>query len=106
MIDRVLILSAALILPATATAATFTAKPATAITATRMVARDVSWTCGPAACQGSGDYGRPLVSCQALAKKAGRIEQFAVDGRPLSAADLDACNRVARAAPAPSMTGN
>jgi len=37
--------------------------------------------------------------CQSLAKHAGRIDRFAVDGREFSAAELDKCNTAAKATP-------
>ncbi len=71
------------------------AVPATA----RVIARDISWNCGPAACQGSTEESCPAVLCQSLAKRAGRIDSFLVDGRAFTAAELDGCNAFARAAP-------
>ena len=82
--------------PAAAGAATYSAKPVAPAAAKRIVARDIVWTCGPAACQGSTANSRPVVLCQGLAKKAGRIESFSVDGRALAAAELDKCNTAAR----------
>lgn len=92
------ILSAALLAAAPATAATYSAKPAVPTTE-RFIARDITWACGPAACQGATDESRPAVLCQSLAKRAGRIETFLVDGRALSAVELDKCNTAAKAAP-------
>ena len=82
-----------------AAAATYSAKPA-APTAERLVTRDIVWACGSGACQGSSDESRPAVQCQALAKRAGRIESFVVDGRPFDAAELARCNAAAKAQPA------
>jgi hypothetical protein len=65
-------------------------------TAGRFIARDISWNCGAAACQGATDESRPAVLCQSLAKRAGRIETFVVDGRAFSAAELDRCNASAK----------
>ena len=61
--------------------------------ASRFVARDITWNCGAAACQGATDESRPLVLCQSLAKRAGRIDSFLVDGRALAAAELDEVQR-------------
>ena len=83
---------------APAAAATYSAKPAIP-TSERIIARDISWQCGPAACQGSTSESRPAVLCQGLAKKAGRIESFLVDGRAFSAAELERCNASAKPAP-------
>ena len=66
----------------------------------RIIARDIVWNCGPAACQGATDNGRPVVLCQSLAKQAGRVDSFLVDGRALTAAQLDQCNKLAKASAA------
>ena len=62
----------------------------------RFITSDISWNCGAAACQGATEESRPLVLCQSLAKRAGRIETFLVDGRALSEADLQRCNAAAK----------
>jgi hypothetical protein len=64
----------------------------------RFIARDITWNCGPSACQGATEESRPVVLCQSLAKRAGRIDSFLVDGRALAAADLDRCNASAKGA--------
>ena len=92
---------AAALLASPALAGSYSAKPATAPVAQRIIGRDIAWVCGPAACRGSTDLSRPVVLCQDLARRAGRIERFAVDGRALGAADLGKCNTAAR--PAPSL---
>ncbi len=92
------IVSAAVLLPTAAAAATYSAKPVVPVAAKRIIQRDIIWSCGPAACQGMTEYGRPTVLCQALAQQAGAIEHFIVDGRALSNADLDTCNRAAHGA--------
>jgi len=52
MIHRfALSLAAALLFPAAAGAATYSAKPVNPVAAKRIVVRDISWACGPAACQ-------------------------------------------------------
>jgi len=88
----------ALALTATSAAAasTYSASPAVAASG-RFITRDIVWNCGPAACQGATDESRPLVLCQSLAKNAGRLDSFIVDGRALSAAELDRCNAAAKA---------
>lgn len=62
----------------------------------RFITSDISWNCGAAACQGSTEESRPLVLCQSLAKRAGRIESFLVDGRAFGEADLQRCNAAAK----------
>jgi hypothetical protein len=107
MIHRfALSLAAALLLPAAAGAATYSAKPVNPVAAKRIVVRDISWACGPAACQGATEYSRPIVLCQGLAKQAGRLESFIVDGRALPVAELDKCNSVARGGPVPVLARN
>ena len=83
-------------------AATYSAKPLTPA-AGRLIVRDMIWRCGPAACQGATDESRPLVICQSLAKRTGRIESFLVDGRAFTAAEIDRCNASARAQPAEAL---
>jgi hypothetical protein len=75
------------------------AKPATG----RFITRDISWNCGPAACQGSTEESRPAVLCQSLAKRAGRVESFLVDGQAFGASDLERCNASAKNTPAESL---
>ena len=62
----------------------------------RIIAPDISWNCGPAACQGATEESRPVVLCESLAKRAGRVDTFRVDGRALTAPDLDKCNASAK----------
>lgn len=96
MLRALVILSAFGLAGAPAAATTYSAKPVVPTTE-RIIARDIVWNCGPAACQGSTEDSRPTVLCQSLAKKAGRIESFAVDGRAFAPAELDRCNAAARA---------
>ena len=91
MIRSASILAAAL-LAAPALAGSYSATPVAKGQATRIVTRDVAWTFKGSAFVGRTDQSRPLVLCQALAKKVGTLASFAVDGRPLAAADLAKCN--------------
>ena len=77
-------------------ATSYSAKPITAA-GQKIVARDVVWACGPAACQGASDEGRPATVCQSLAKKVGRLETFVADGRAFGVQELDRCNAAAKA---------
>jgi hypothetical protein len=45
------------------------------------------------------------VLCQSLAKRAGRVDAFLVDGRAVAAADLERCNASAKVAPTASASG-
>ena len=69
----------------------------------RFIARDITWNCGAAACQGATDDSRPAVLCQSLAKRAGRVESFLVDGRAFNEADLARCNATAKVKPAQAL---
>jgi hypothetical protein len=98
-----LILGAALA-ASPAGAANYSAKPVTKPQASRIIARDISWTCGPDACQGSTAESRPAILCQGLAKRAGPLENFVANGRALAAGELAKCNQSAkRTAPSPAL---
>ncbi len=90
------IFTAAALIAAPAIAGNYSAKPMTAPASAKIIGKDISWACGPAACQGSTEESRPLVLCQDLAKRAGRLESFSADGRALGAAELDKCNASAK----------
>ena len=90
------IFTAAALLAAPAVAGSYSAKPTTAPATAKLIGKDISWTCGPEGCKGSTDASRPLVICQDLAKRAGRIESFTANGQALSAAELDKCNASAK----------
>jgi hypothetical protein len=79
-----------------ASAATYSAKPAVPAQNGKIIARDIVWACGPDTCVGATENSRPLVLCQGLAKKAGRIESFIANGKALPADDLASCNSFAR----------
>ena len=79
-----------------ASAASYSAIPASPSADARIIGRDISWRCGADSCAGSTDTSRPVVLCQGLAKKAGRIEKFVADGRALGATELAACNAFAK----------
>ena len=98
MIRPAIFLSAVLFVAGPAAAANYSATMATPMDG-RVIARDISWHCGAAACQGSTEESRPIVLCEALAKRAGRVESFLVDGRAFTPAELDRCNASARAKP-------
>ena len=79
-------------------AASYSAITASPSAEAKIIGRDIVWRCGPDSCAGATDGSRPLVLCQGLAKKAGRIEKFVADGSALSAAELTACNALAKPA--------
>jgi hypothetical protein len=96
MFRAVLIASAAIFFAAApAAAATYSAKLSSPASG-HIVARDMNWACAGESCQGATDESRPVVLCQALAKQAGKVESFAVDGRAFGSAELDKCNAAAK----------
>ena len=95
MFRAVLIASAAIFAAAPAAAATYSAKLSSPASG-HIVARDMNWACAGESCQGATDESRPVVLCQALAKQAGKVESFAVDGRAFGSAELDKCNAGAK----------
>ena len=105
MLRTLFALAATALIAAPAAAATYSATPATALTE-RFVARDITWTCSPDACRGSTLESRPVVLCQSLAKRAGHIDRFLVDGRAVSADELAKCNTAARAMPAAAVAAH
>ena len=96
---HILFAMAAMVAPlGTASAASYSAVPASPTTEAKIIGRDISWRCGADSCAGSTDASRPVVLCQGLAKKAGRIEKFVADGRALGETELAACNAFAKPA--------
>lgn len=62
----------------------------------RIITRSGAWACTDAGCTTRSAESRPAVMCELLAKEAGRIETFAVDGVAFDADKLAKCNRKAR----------
>ena len=91
-----LIFAAAAFVGTPAMAATYSARPATQPEASRIIARDISWACGPDACQGSTEESRPAVLCQGLAKRAGQLTNFVANGLAFGATELAKCNAFAK----------
>ena len=102
MFRPALAITAALLAAAPAAAANYTAKPASQAPG-KVVGREMVWNCTADACTGNTAESRPLVLCQSLAKKTGRIDSFLVDGRAFSATELDRCNAGTKAAPASAL---
>jgi len=102
MLRSALVLGALAFAATPAAAASYSAKLIQPTT-NRIIARDIVWNCGAAACQGATDESRPAVLCQALVKQAGKVESFAVDGRAFSEAELGKCNASAKAEPSKAL---
>jgi hypothetical protein len=99
----IMLISAFAFAAAPAAAATYVAKPAAAAPNSHIVARDINWSCSTDTCQGATAESRPAVLCQALAKRAGRIDSFLVDGRAFTTAELDKCNAAAKGEPSKAL---
>lgn len=99
-----LIVVAAALAGTPAFAATYSAKPAVQPETARIIVRDISWNCGPAACLGRTEESRPSILCEGLAKRAGRLDSFVADGRAFGQAELAKCNASAKATAAASAT--
>ena len=95
MLRLVLGISAVALSVSPALAANYSAKLVSP-TSERFIARDITWACGSDACQGSTQESRPVVLCQSLAKRAGKVQSFLVDGRAFTPAELDQCNAAAK----------
>ncbi|MDP9421601.1 MAG: hypothetical protein M3Q19_01990 [Pseudomonadota bacterium] len=89
-------IAAASFLAAPAFAATYSAKPAAAPAAAKIIGKDISWARAGDTYRGSTEASRPLILCQDLAKRAGRLDSFAADGHALSTEQLARCNTAAK----------
>jgi hypothetical protein len=101
--NRVAAFIAVAALAAPAFAGSYSAKPAAAPAASKIIGKDISWNCTADGCRGSTEASRPLILCQDLAKHAGRIESFAADGKELSAEQLAKCNSAAKDGAVPAL---
>ena len=102
MRQPVLALAAIAFATAPAAAGNYSAKPAVPASG-RIIGRDIVWSCGADACQGSTSESRPAVICQSLAKQAGRIDSFIADGRAFTPAELEKCNASAKDHKSPAL---
>ena len=102
MLRSFLAVSALAFVAAPATAANYSATLASPVSQ-RIIATDISWSCGNAACQGATLESRPVVLCEGLAKRAGKVDSFLVDGRPFTAAELAKCNAPVKGASAKAL---
>jgi len=93
--NRLAIIAATALFAVPAVAGTYTATPASPSAATMVVARDIAWTYAGGTYTGRTAESRPLVLCQGLAKKVGRLNAFTADGRAFSADELTKCNGLA-----------
>ena len=101
--SRSIALLAALAISAPASAATYSGTPASPASDSKLVGRDIVWTLAGGSYQGKTDESRPLVLCQSLAKRTGRLAGFTVNGRAFAEGDLAKCNAAAPQAEAPAL---
>jgi len=104
MLRRILFLAALVSIAAPAAASNYSATLATPAKG-RIVAREINWACAGDTCQGATQDSRPPVLCEALVKRAGKVEGFIVDGRAFTPAELDRCNGSAKAGGEKSVAG-
>lgn len=90
-------------LAAPAFGGTYSAKPVAAPAASKIIGKDISWNCTADGCRGSTEASRPVIICEDLAKRAGRIERFIADGKELSSEQLAKCNSAAKDGVVPSL---
>lgn len=100
---RPLLALAAIAVATPAVAATYAGTPVGQASETKLVSRDIIWTLAGGTYKGSTNESRPVVLCQSLAKQAGQLESFTVNGKALADADLAKCNAVAPAGSAPAL---
>jgi hypothetical protein len=98
MVKSFLVLAAlAAAVPAQAATSHYSAELAQARPAAeRMVANDIAWRCAGAGCVAGRSDSRPLTDCMALARQAGALKSFAVEGAALPPDQLEKCNAAAR----------
>ena len=101
--SRALAFLALLAIAAPASAATYVGKPAQPVAEAKFVGRDIVWNLANGNYRGKTDQSRPLVLCQSLAKRAGRLESFTVDGQAIGETELAKCNAAAPPAPEPAL---
>ena len=89
-------ITAASFLATPALAATYSAKPTSAPASAKIIGKDISWARDGDSYRGSTEASRPLILCQDLAKRAGRLESFTADGKALPAEQLAKCNTAAK----------
>ncbi|QIK96851.1 hypothetical protein G7076_10810 [Sphingomonas sp. HDW15A] len=93
--NRLALIAASALFAVPASAGTYTATPASPTADAKVVARDIAWTYAGGNYTGRTAESRPLVLCQGLAKKVGRLNAFTADGRAFSVDELAKCNAFA-----------
>jgi len=89
-------LSLAAAAPALAAGPYYRAELATPASSGQVTARGLIWKCSAAGCVAGKSNSRPAIDCASLAREAGALRSFTVQGRALSDADLEKCNAKAK----------
>ena len=90
--SRLAIAAALSLSAAPAVAGTYSATPASPEPSAKVVARDIAWTYAGGQYNGRTSESRPMVLCQGLAKRVGRLNAFTADGRAFGTDELAKCN--------------
>ena len=90
------VLSLAAAAPALAAGPNYRAELTTPASARQVIARGLLWKCSADACVAGKSNSRPANDCASLAREAGTLRSFTVQGRALSDAELQKCNAKAR----------
>ena len=90
--SRLAIAAAFFLFAAPALAGTYSATPASPTPSAKIVARDIAWTFAGGQYSGRTAESRPMVLCQGLAKRVGRLNAFTADDRAFGADELAKCN--------------
>ena len=91
-----LLIAAAAASPALAQTPHYSAELAAAPSDNRLVVRDSVWRCSGAQCVSGRSPRRHILVCAGLARSAGEIRRFAVEGREFDSEQLATCNAGAR----------
>ncbi len=70
----------------------YRAELATPAPKAKFVARDVVWSCDGTNCGAGRGTSRPLIMCASLAREAGEVKSFTVNGTAIAPEDLARCN--------------
>jgi hypothetical protein len=82
--------------PAIAAGPYYRAQLSTPPSAERLIVRGTVWKCGADGCVSGPSNHRAMIDCSALARQAGTLRSFTVEGRALAPAELEKCNARAR----------
>lgn len=61
-----------------------------------LVTRNTIWKCDGATCVAAKNGARPQIMCELVAREAGALQAFVVEGNAFDAAALEKCNARAR----------